>query len=26
VPTGRKAFEDHRRELAAQLRALPVKD
>jgi NAD(P)-dependent dehydrogenase (short-subunit alcohol dehydrogenase family) len=26
VPPGRKAFEDHRRQLAAQLRALPVKD
>jgi NAD(P)-dependent dehydrogenase (short-subunit alcohol dehydrogenase family) len=26
VPPGRKAFEDHRRTLAAQLRALPVKD
>ena len=26
VPPGRKAFEEHRRQLAAQLRALPVKD
>ncbi len=26
VPPGRKAFEDHRRQLAARLRALPVKD
>ena len=26
VPPGRKAFEDHRRQLADQLRALPVKD
>jgi len=26
VPPGRKAFEDHRRQLAAQLRSLPVKD
>jgi NAD(P)-dependent dehydrogenase (short-subunit alcohol dehydrogenase family) len=26
VPAGRKAFEDQRREIAARLRALPVKD
>lgn len=26
VPSGRKAFEDHRRRLAAQLSALPVKE
>jgi len=26
VPPGRKAFEDHRRQIAAQLGALPVKD
>lgn len=26
VPAGRKAFEDHRRQIAAQLGALPVKD
>jgi NAD(P)-dependent dehydrogenase (short-subunit alcohol dehydrogenase family) len=26
VPPGRKAFEDHRRQMAAQLRSLPIKD